>query len=133
MSFNVSKAIVYGVTMAVAVGIGQLISNTWSREVTLIAAAAAGVIGALAFGFMMREVTLDVAGATPQSVDAAIKGAWALKSFKGIEDRGDGSVRYERGVGFLGDIFTVTPIATGVRLTGPSSILNVVKKKAAGR
>jgi len=132
MSFNVSKAIVYGVTMAVALAIGQVISGTWSREVTLVVALAGGIIGALVFGFLMREVSLDVAGATPQSVEAAIRGAWTLKSFKGTE-AGEGAVRYARGVGILGDVFTMAPIATGVRLTGPASILNVVRKKAAGR
>lgn len=132
MSFNVSKAAVYGLTMAVALALGQTIGGTWSREVTLISAIAGGLIGALVFGFLMRDVSLDVAGATPRSVEAAIRGAWALRSFKGVP-AADGSVRYTRGLSVLGDAFTVMPTATGVTLTGPANIMAVVKKKAAGR
>ncbi|MFT3811282.1 MAG: hypothetical protein QM698_15325 [Micropepsaceae bacterium] len=133
MSFSFSKAAVYGVTMMVALAIGLAISGSWSGVVIGAASVAGGVIGALVFGFMMRRVSVDVAGATTGSVEAAIRGAWALRSFKRSEDRGDGSVRYHRGVGILGDEFTVAPTATGVTLTGPASILSVVKRKTAGR
>lgn len=132
MGFSVSKAIVYGVTMSVALAIGLTISGGLSSTLVLIGAAAGGAIGAVLFGFLMREVSIEVAGATPQSVEAAIRGAWALKSFKSTA-QDDGGVRYARGAGILGDVFTMMPTATGVRLTGPASVLNVVRKKAAGR
>lgn len=133
MRFSVSKAIVYGGTMFVALAIGLSMTGGSTAGVVLIGAAAGGVIGALLFGFMMREVSLDVAGASTDSIEAAVRGAWALRSFRRAANGADGSVSYSRGVGMLGDVFTVTPTPTGVRLTGASSILNVVKKKAAGR
>lgn len=133
MGFSVSKAILYGAVMFVALAIGQSISGAWSLQGILITSAAGAIVSAILFGYLMREVTLDVAGATPQSVESAIRGAWALRSFKAGESLPGGSVRYARGAGILGDIFTMTPTATGVKLTGPASVLNVVRKKAAGR
>ena len=132
MRFSVSKAILYGVSMFIALAIGLMISGGWTPGVVLIGAGVGSVIGALLFGYLMREVSVEVAGATPASVEAAIRGAWALKSFK-ASDAGGGAVRYARGVGVLGDAFTVTPTATGVTLNGAANILNVVKKKTAGR
>lgn len=132
MRFSVSKAIVYGVSMFVALAIGLTLSGSWTTGVVMAGAALGGVIGALLFGYLMRHVSVDVAGATPASVEAAIRGTWALKSFKG-SDAGQGAVRYARGAGILGDMFTVTPTATGVTLTGAANIMNVVKKKSAGR
>lgn len=132
MRFSVSKAIVYGVTMTVALAIGFLISGTLRTEAALIGAVLGGVLGGALFGYMMREARVDVAGATPQSIEAAVRGSWALRSFKAA-DAGEGRVRYTRSVGPLGDSFLVTPTATGVTLTGAANIMNVVKRKAAGR
>ena len=133
MRFSVSKADVYGVTMFVALVIVLSISGGWPAGVVLAGAAAGAAIGALLFGYLMREVSIDVAGATPASIEAAVRGTWALKSFKRSGEGADGGVRYSRGVGMLGDTFTAKPTATGVTLTGAANILNVVRKKAAGR
>ncbi len=132
MRFSVSKAVLYGVTMTVALAIGFVISGTLRTEASLIGALVGGVLAGAIFGYMMRETTVDVAGATPQSIEAAVRGAWTLKAFKGV-DAGGGAVRYTRGVGIFGDTFQVTPTATGVTLTGAANIMNVVKRKAAGR
>lgn len=133
MTFSVSKAIVYGVTMAVALAIGLTISGSWSMAVIGVASLAGGAIGALVFGFLMREVSLDLPGATPQAIEAAVAKSWQLRSFRSVTHGQDGSVHFSRGSGILGDRFSVTPIATGVTLTGPAGVLNVVKRKAAGR
>ncbi len=132
MRFSVSKAVAYGVTMFVALVIGLSISGGWPAGVVLAGAAAGAAIGALLFGYLMREVSIDVAGATPASIEAAVRGTWALKVSRSGEGA-DGGVRYSRGVGMLGDTFTAKPTATGVTLTGAANILNVVRKKAAGR
>lgn len=132
MRFSVAKAVVYGVTMFVALLISFLITDSWATGAVIAIAAAGGLFSALLFGFAMREISLDVAGATPASVEAAIRSSWALRSFKPTE-AGGGAVRYARGVGYLGDVFTVTPTATGVTLTGAANIMNVVKRRAAGR
>lgn len=133
MSFSFSKALVYGVTMAVALAIGLTISGSWSTVVIGAASLAGGVIGALVFGFLMRDVSVDLPGATPAAIEAAVQKTWQLRSFKSVTRGEDGSVTFRRGTGILGDTFSATPIATGVTLTGPASILNVVKRKAAGR
>ncbi len=132
MRFSMSKAAVYGVVMFVALAIGFTISGGWTPGIVFVAAAIGGLIGAVTFGYMMREVSVDVAGATPASVEAAIRSSWALRSFR-ASDAGGGVVRYARGASVFGDVFTVTTTATGVTLTGAANIMNVVKRRTAGR
>lgn len=133
MGFSVTKAAVYGVTMFVALVIGLSVTGGLGSSfgVTLVFSAVAAVVIGVVFGFMMRDSTMELAAATPESVAAALKNAWALRSFK-PSDAGAGVTHYVRGVGPLGDRFTVTPTPTGVTLSGPYNIIRIVKNKAAG-
>lgn len=132
MGFSVIKAAVYGLAMFVGLALGLTVTGgLGSLEATLVFSAAAAVIIGIVFGFMMRDATVEVAAATPESVAAALNRSWGLRSFKAV-DAGGGAVRYARGFGPLGDRFTVTPTATGVTLSGPYNIIRIVKNKAAG-
>lgn len=131
MGFSIQKAALYGVVMSIGLLGGILVAGSVRVEAAVIGALVGGVLSGLAMGYIMRESALDVAAATPASVEAAIRKAWALKSFKATTGE-DGVVTYVRGAGIFGDRMTVTQTATGVTLRGPASILNVVKKKAAG-
>lgn len=132
MSFSVTKAAIYGVAMFAGLMAGLTVAGgLGSFEATLVFSAVAAVVIGIVFGFMMRDATMEVAAATPESVAAALKNAWALRSFKpaGLEG---GITRYTRGLGPLGDSFTVTPTPTGVTLNGPYNIIRIVKDKAGG-
>lgn len=132
MGFSVIKAAIYGLATFAGLVIGLTVTGgLGSLEATLVFSAAASVILGIVFGFMMRDAAMDVAAATPESVAAALRGSWALKSFKPSEGS-DGVMRYTRGVGPFGDSFTVTPTATGVVLNGPYNVIRIVKNKAAG-
>ncbi|MCC6921197.1 MAG: hypothetical protein IT548_18540 [Alphaproteobacteria bacterium] len=132
MGFSVTKAAIYGLAVFVGLLAGLYVTGgLGSLAATIAFSAVAALVLAIAFGFMMRPARLEMAAATPESVAAAIRNAWALRSFKAREV-GAGVMRYSRGVGPFGDSFTVTPTATGVTLEGPYNIIRVVKNKAAG-
>ena len=131
MSFSIRKGAVYGVALFAGLLAGTLISGSARLEAALIGAALGGVLGGLAIGYLMRDAALDVAAATPASVEAAIRSSWTLRSLKGQAGE-DGVVTYARGAGAFGDRITVTPTATGVTLRGPANLLTAIKKKAAG-
>lgn len=132
MGFSVIKAAIYGLVVFAGLMIGLTVTGgLGSLGATLAFSAAASVILGVVFGFMMRDAAMDVAAATPESVAAAIRSSWALKSFK-PSDAGGGVTRYSRGVKPFGDAFTLTPTATGVVLKGPYNIIRIVKNKAAG-
>lgn len=130
MGFSVQKAVVYGVAMFAGLIAGLSLSGGLRFEAVLIGAAIGAVLSGLIIGYLMRDASLEVAAATRASVEAAVRGSWMLRSFKGTTAE-DGVVIYVRGAGIFGDRFTVAPTATGVKLRGPSNILAVVKRKAA--
>jgi hypothetical protein len=132
MGFSVVRAAVYGLAMFAGLAIGLTVTGgLGSLEATLVFSAVAAAIIGVVFGFMMRDASMEVAAATPESVAAALNNSWGLRSFKAA-DAGGGVMRYARGFGPLGDSFTVTPTATGVTLHGPYNIIRIVKNKAAG-
>lgn len=131
MGFSVSKALVYGLALFAGMIAGLSITGDgWSWPRTLVVAALAGVLGGTIFGYMMRDAAVDIAGASPQSVDAALAASWGLRGFKRVE--AEGGAAYVRGMGIFGDRFTATPNATGVTLRGPYNIIRLVKNKAVG-
>ena len=131
MGFSVQKAFVYGIAMFAGLLVSISLGGRLRLEAVLIGAAIGAVLTGLISGFLMRSSALDVAAATPASVEAAVRASWMLRSFKRTAAE-DGVVTYARGAGIFGDRFTVTPTATGVMLHGPANILAVVKRKAAG-
>jgi hypothetical protein len=132
MGFSAIKAAIYGSAIFVGLVVGLTVTGgLGSPELALAFSAVSAVIVGVAFGFMMRDASMEVAAATPQSVAAALRKTWALRSFK-ANDVGDGVTRYARGFGPFGDSFTVTPTATGVVLNGPYNLIRIVKNKAAG-
>jgi hypothetical protein len=131
MGFSVRKAVVYGIAMFAGLLGGIMLGGGVPLGIALIGAAAGAVLSALVTGYLMRDGALEVAAATPASVDAAVRGAWALRSFRRSVAE-DGVVTYARGAGIFADTMSVTPTATGVMLRGPSNILAIVKRKAAG-
>jgi len=126
MAFSVQKAVVYGIALFGGLLAGLSLGGGVRFSSALIGAA----LGGSAAGYLMREDALDIAAATPESVEAAVRGSWQLRAFHRIA--ANGAVLYQRGIGFLGDRFTVTAGATGVTLRGPANIIALVKKKAAG-
>jgi len=126
MAFSVQKAVVYGIALFGGLLAGLSLGGGVRFSSALIGAA----LGGSAAGYLMREDALDIAAATPESVEAAVRGSWQLRAFQRIA--ANGAVLYQRGIGFLGDRFTVTAGATGVTLRGPANIIALVKKKAAG-
>jgi len=131
MGFSVTKAAIYGLAVFVGLLAGLYITGgLGSPAATIAFSAAAALVLAVVFGFMMRPARLEIAAATPESVAAAVRNAWVLRAFKPRDAAG--VTRYSRGLGPLGDSFTVTPTATGVTLEGPYNIIRVVKNKAAG-
>lgn len=131
MSFSIRKGAVYGVALFAGLLAGILIAGSARFEAALIGAALGGVLGGFALGYLMRESALDVAAATPASVEAAIRSSWTLRGLKSQSGE-DGVITYTRGAGAFGDVVTVTPTATGVTLRGPANLLAAIKKKAAG-
>ena len=130
MAFSFQKALLYGVALFGGLLAGLALGGGLRFEAALAGAAVGAVLGGGVFGDLMRDSALDVAAATPESVEAAVRGAWALRAFRSRP--GDGAILYERGAGLLGDRFSVIPTATGVTLKGPANIIALVKKKAAG-
>lgn len=132
MGFSASKALVYGLALFGGLVLGLTIAgDRWGWPMTLGVAAIGGVIGGAIFGYMMRETTMEVAGATLVTVDAALAASLGLRGFR-RQDVGEGAI-YTRGFGIMGgDRFTATPTATGVTLKGPHNIIRLVKAKAAG-
>ncbi len=130
MAFSVQKAVVYGIALFGGLLAGLSLGGGVRFSSALIGAALGAALGGSAAGYLMREDALDIAAATPESVEAAVRGSWQLRAFHRIA--ANGAVLYQRGIGFLGDRFTVTAGATGVTLRGPANIIALVKKKAAG-
>lgn len=131
MAFSVHKTIIYALGMFVGLAVVLTLLNTqWPIGMSL-AFATVGAIGVgVVVGFTMRDAKLEVAGATLDSVDAAMAAAWALRGFRARAF--DGGVEYRRGFSIFSDRFAVFETATGVRLEGPFNIIRLVKTKAAG-
>ena len=130
MGFSVQKALVYGVAMFAGLIVGLSLGGNMRFATVLIGAAIGAVLSGAIVGYLMRDAALDVAAASPASVDAAVRGSWMLRGFKGMTAE-DGVVTYARGAGIFADRFTVSPTATGVKLRGPANILTLVKRRAA--
>jgi hypothetical protein len=132
MGFSVQKAVAYGIALFAGLTAGLvLVGGGWTIGLTLGFSAVAAIVGGVAFGFLMRDDTIEVAGASLETLDRAIRGAWALRSFR-RKDAGGGAVGYSRGFGMFGDRFTAYPTGTGLRLEGPYNVIRIVKNKAAG-
>jgi hypothetical protein len=95
----------------------------------VVTAAAIAVGSAIGVAYVSRTITADVGGNADRVVQAAAAD-WRLKNMKASPPDANGAVTLSRGTGLFGDSVKIAPSGGGVRLTGPASIVSILKKLA---